>query len=213
MTGVGDVVSDSGDLNKIMNALFEMKLINSNGVELMKPSEGTQGRWLEKFYFYDKTFYGHSGATVGTKTITAINPIDGLTVTIILNVAVLPTSEYLGAVLSTIYIKSYEIPDYVNYYAAPEDLKPYEGLYSADDFPMDIHIFVEDGRLFAQATDQMAFPLAQYTSNEFGFASDGIRIKFNSGRELLIIQGGQELIFIKDKRGGNRRKALMKLLL
>ncbi len=78
-------------------------------------------------------------------------------------------------------------------------LKSYEGLYSADDFPLDIEVKVKDGDLFAQATGQSAFPLTPVSDDEFKFDLAGIVIKFDSAKnQLEITQRGHTTVMTKE---------------
>src|SRR5690606_5019294 len=48
-------------------------------------------------------------------------------------------------------------------------LSRYEGSYAAPGFPLEIRVFVKDGRLYGQATGQGAFPLTAYSETSFEF--------------------------------------------
>ncbi len=79
----------------------------------------------------------------------------------------------------------------------PDQLQAYAGTYSL--MPgFDLKIFVEGGKLMAQATGQGAFEIEAKTKDQFSADAFGIEIQFerdanNAVKKLALLQGGQTL--------------------
>ncbi|RXJ74640.1 serine hydrolase [Veronia nyctiphanis] len=81
---------------------------------------------------------------------------------------------------------------------AVEVLKGYEGTYSSPTFPLDLKVFVKDGKLMAQATGQGAFLLSASSPTTFTFNKAGIEINFDAASEQLTLsQGGRDTLMTK----------------
>ena len=76
-------------------------------------------------------------------------------------------------------------------------LKTYEGIYETDSLPLDITISIKQGKLFAQATGQSAFPLAAQSDTEFKFEGADITIIFNKPNGFHFNQNGYKATFVK----------------
>ena len=69
-------------------------------------------------------------------------------------------------------------------------LESYSGTYKSDQIPLDIKVFVKDGKLFMQATGQSEFALKATSPTDFSFAPAGIAVKFDSPASFTLKQGG-----------------------
>ncbi len=72
----------------------------------------------------------------------------------------------------------------------PKILESYCGTYKSDKMPLDIKIFVKEGKLYLQATGQPEFPLKAASATQFGFAQAGIVVEFDSSSSFTMKQGG-----------------------
>lgn len=85
--GVGDISSNTSDLNKFINLLFEGRILEEKNLEVMKPVIGkeTYGRGLMNFNFHGINFYGNTGGTYGTNTILVYEPKSKISISLIIN--------------------------------------------------------------------------------------------------------------------------------
>lgn len=66
IVGVGDIATTPYNLNVIINAIFDRKIISETSLKAMMPDEKRFGRGLAIVPFHNKIFVGHSGGTYGT---------------------------------------------------------------------------------------------------------------------------------------------------
>lgn len=87
IVGVGDISSNTWDLNELINLLFENKILKKESLETMKPVIGKEiyGRGLMNFNFHNITFYGNTGGTYGTNTIVLYEPKTKISIALIIN--------------------------------------------------------------------------------------------------------------------------------
>jgi uncharacterized protein YciI len=77
--------------------------------------------------------------------------------------------------------------------AATVDLKileSYSGTYKSDQMPLEIKVFVKEGKLYLQGAGQPEFPLRAASATQFGFAQAGIVVEFGSSSGFTLKQGG-----------------------
>lgn len=80
-----------------------------------------------------------------------------------------------------------------------EVIPGYTGSFSNGQIGMTIEITENDGKYFAQASGQSAFPLEKISDTEFRFDLAGIVILFNPDlKSFTLQQGGGEFIFVKE---------------
>jgi hypothetical protein len=76
-------------------------------------------------------------------------------------------------------------------------LESYSGTYKSDQIPLDIKVFVKDGKLFMQASGQSEFALKATSATQFEFAQAGIVATFDSSSSFTLKQGGASSRFKK----------------
>ncbi len=197
--GVGDVVTTPSEMNIITSAILNGVLISKESVEKMKPlAKQGFGKGLMGVPFYDKLFFGHGGDTFGTHSITAGNPDDGITVSMMINGEVMPHNDITIGLLSILYGKEYTFPDFTKYAADPAIFTAYEGTYSTEGFPLKIMIFKQGNDLMAQATGQSSFPLEPTGRDKFRFLAAAIEIEFTPEKKMNFTQGGNKVVFNRE---------------
>jgi hypothetical protein len=66
--------------------------------------------------------------------------------------------------------------------------------------PLKITVTKEGGRLFAQATEQSAFPLEATAKDKFKFDPAGVIMELDTEKsQMTLMQGGRKFSFTKDK--------------
>ncbi len=193
--GAGALSSTATDLNTFYRALLRGELLKMETVEKMKEMKGGLGQGLFTFPFGDRIAYGHNGGIEGFSTLSGYFPDSDLSITYLSNGVDLPDNDIMIAALTIYHGLPFEMPDLTPVPDLPEEaLQAYLGTYRKADFPLDIVIFVQDGKLFGQATGQGAFPLTPGAPDEFLFTAAGIRLLFVPGEgKMTLFQGGQAI--------------------
>jgi hypothetical protein len=76
-------------------------------------------------------------------------------------------------------------------------LDSYAGNYKTDQIPLDIKVFVKEGKLYLQATGQDAFAPKPKSPTVFVFAQYGLNVEFDSPASFTLKQGGGTFKFKK----------------
>ena len=76
-------------------------------------------------------------------------------------------------------------------------LDSYVGTYKTEQFPLDIKVFVKEGKLYIQATGQPELALKAKSTTAFEFAPAHIEVEFDSAASFTLKQGGMNLKFKK----------------
>lgn len=79
----------------------------------------------------------------------------------------------------------------------PKVLDSYAGTYKTEQFPLDIKVFVREGKLFAQATGQSEFAPKAKSEKLFEFAPAQLQLEFDAPGSMILRQGGQTIAFKK----------------
>ncbi len=198
--GVGDIVATTKDLNTFLYNFFNYKFVTKELVEQMKPAKQEAfGRGLMRIPFYEQTFYGHGGNTYGTHSIVSYNEKDGIGLSVSINGERFPHNNFAIGILSIIYGKDFEFPDFKTIALKSEDLDKFLGTYSSPSFPLKMTIAKEGNTLTGQGTGQPAFPLECYEINKFKFDQAQIKFEFKPEEGKLIInQAGYEFELTKE---------------
>lgn len=187
--GVGDIVSTTQDLNTFLFNLMQAKILSKESVDQMKPiytQKESFGRGLMFIPFYDHVFYGHGGDTYGTHSIVSYNEQDGLGLAFSINGERFPHNDFAIGILSIIYGKEYDFPEFDTLALNPEDLDQFLGVYSSPTFPIKLTISKEGNLLKGQGTGQPEFPLECYEPNKFKLDQINLKIEFFPEENKLI---------------------------
>jgi D-alanyl-D-alanine carboxypeptidase len=196
--GAGGIISSPSDLTKFSDALFGGKLLRAESLELMKTVVDGYGLGLFKIPFYDKTGFGHTGGIDNFTSMFSYFPDGNVSYAMTSNGTNYSNNNISIAVLSAVYGKDYEIPEFSNYEVTAEELEQYLGVYSSVTIPIKITITQDGNTLLAQATGQSAFPLEASAKDEFKFDLANIVIEFiPTEKKLILKQSGMELTFLK----------------
>lgn len=202
--GAGAVVSNTGDLIKFVDALFNKKLVSETSLSKMTTIKDGYGMGMFQAPFYDKKGYTHNGGIDGFSSSLVYFPGDKLEVALLMNGLAYQMNDIMIGVLSICYDRNYAIPQFQRPVLLPESsLSRYEGIYSSKEFPLKITIKKQGQELTAQATGQSAFPLAAISETEFRFDAAGVVILFTTEadatvKKLTLQQMGSSYHFEKE---------------
>jgi len=127
--GAGAITSTPTDLVIFSNALFSGKLISKNSLAKMQIIKDHYGMGLIQTPFYDKTGFGHTGGIDGFRSLFAYFPTGGISFSYTSNGINFNANDISIAILSAVYNKPYEIPNFTTYELTNEDLDNYLGIY------------------------------------------------------------------------------------
>lgn len=197
--GAGGIVSTPNDLVKFSDALFGSKLLKKENLELMKTIKDNYGIGLFQIPFYDKIGYGNTGEIDGFSSVFSYFSDGNISYAMTSNGTNYNNNNISIAVLSAIYNKPYDIPDFKTYKVKSEDLDKYLGVYSSTQIPLKITVTKNNNTLISQATGQSSFPLEATEKDQFKFDQAGIVLEFSpTEKKMILKQGGGQFVFTKE---------------
>lgn len=198
--GAGALVSTPSDLVKFAGALFNEKLVNKETLAQMTSINDNFGYGLFITPFYVHRGYGHTGGIDGFTSIFCHFPESNISYSLVCNGLNYNQNLVSIAVLSAIFNKPYDIPDFTTYKLTAEELQSYAGTYSSAQLPIKITITVQNGTLVAQATGQPALILTASEKDKFIYEAAGIVMEFNVQENSMVLkQSGGSFLFTKEQ--------------
>lgn len=197
--GAGGIVSTPGDLVKFSHALFGGMLLKAESLDLMKTINDQYGLGLFQIPFYDKTAYGHTGGIDGFSSVLSFFPDENISYALTSNGTNYNNNDISVAVLSAVFNKPFDIPEFTTHTPAPEELEQYLGVYASKDMSLKITFTRDGNKLIAQATGQDSFALEATAKDKFKFDPAGIALEFNpTDKTMILKQGGGQFNFSKE---------------
>ncbi|PTS92048.1 peptidase [Pedobacter sp. HMWF019] len=197
--GAGAVVSTPTDLTKFAEALFGGQLLSAKSLEQMETIKDGIGMGLFKFPFYDKSSYGHTGGIDGFTSVYSYFPSDKTAVALTSNGSNYDNNKIMIALLSGVYNKPFEIPNFATIEVSSEDLDQYLGVYASQQIPLKLTVTKKDKTLLVQATGQSSFPLEASEKDKFKSEQIGVALEFNPAQKQVILkQHGATFTFNKE---------------
>ncbi|MCZ2395485.1 MAG: beta-lactamase family protein [Chitinophagales bacterium] len=197
--GAGGLVSTPTDLTKFDEALFSGKIISKKSLELMTTLKDNFGMGIFPLPFHEIKGWGHTGAIDGFSSMMAYFPDQKVSFALISNGDNYNNNTISIAVLSAVFNKPYDTPDFKTYKVTSEELDKYLGTYATKDLPLKLTITKEGETLIAQATGQQRLPLEARGKDVFTFDRAGIVLEFNPENKTIVLkQGGGKYTFTKE---------------
>lgn len=111
--GVGDIASTTEDINRLINGLFQNKILRRETLEMMKPAVGKEdwGRGLALFQFDENIFFGHNGDVLGSHSRLIYNPKDKISIAYSTNGERIPANTFVENIVNLIYNKAFTLPE------------------------------------------------------------------------------------------------------
>ncbi|GAB0156712.1 serine hydrolase domain-containing protein [Chryseobacterium sp. Alg-005] len=196
--GAGNIISTPYELLQFIISLEEGKLIKKETLHQMKNFLDDYGYGIISTSFEKHQGFGHNGGIDGFQSSLYYFPDLKTGVSFVTNQSNYDHEDIFKKMMEAALGKDFEIPDFKEIAVKENVLKKYEGVYKAEEFPLDIKIFIENKVLKGQATGQAAFPLKALSETEFEFDLAGIRLKFDADKKTMdFSQGANQLIFKK----------------
>lgn len=197
--GAGGIISTPTDLVKFSDALFGGKLLTTESLEIMKTIKDQYGIGLFQIPFHERTGYGHPGGIDGFSSVFSHFSDGNISYALTSNGTNFNINDISIAVLSTVYNKPYDIPEFSTFDLSSEDLDKYLGVYTSEQIPLKITISKNNKTLIAQATGQASFQLEATGKDKFKFDQAGIVMEFNPAEKTMLLkQGGGKFAFTKE---------------
>lgn len=195
--GAGGISSTPTDLILFAEALFDEKIVSKESLEKMETMKDGYGFGLFKIPFYDKTGFGHNGGIDNFSSNMIYFPTEKIAFSMVSNGSDFNENDISNAMLNLAFGNDIKLP--VIKKSEGEVVPGYTGSFSNGQIGMTIEITENDGKYFAQASGQSAFPLEKISDTEFRFDLAGIVIIFNPDlKSFTLQQGGGEFIFVKE---------------
>jgi CubicO group peptidase (beta-lactamase class C family) len=188
--GAGGIVSSPIDLNLFSEALFAGKIVSTNSLQQMRNIKDQFGMGLLQMPFYDQTGFGHEGGIDGFVSLFAYFPDSNISFAYTANGMNYNGNDIAIAVLSVVYNKPFEIPEFTAFDITDEELDKYLGVYSSKQLPLKMTITKANGKLFGQGTGQPSFPLESTAKDKFEFKQAGVILEFNPADKTMILKQG-----------------------
>lgn len=196
--GAGNLISTPTEMLQFIIALEGGKLISKTSLDQMKQFQDGYGLGLSPVPFYTMQGYGHTGRIEEFRSVLFYFPKEEVGISFITNQSSYDVNTISINMLSTATGKDFVMPSFEEVKVDPSILKKYEGTYKAPNFPLDIKIFVQNGRLMGQATGQGPLAFEVVSETEFKFDAAGIKIKFNPNQNTFDFkQGAAQFVFTK----------------
>jgi D-alanyl-D-alanine carboxypeptidase len=197
--GAGAVISTPADLTRFAEALFNGKIISTDSLATMITIKDNYGMGIFQMPFYNKQGFGHSGGIDGFTSVFSYFPEDKIAYALTSNGSSYTINNISLAVLSSVYNKPFDIPDFNAISLTSDELNPYLGIYSSNQMPLKITITKNGNTLVAQATGQSSFELNATEKHIFKFDQAGIVLIFNpEKKQMTLKQGGGIFEFTRD---------------
>lgn len=197
--GGGGIVSTPSELVKFSGALFAGKLLKGTSLELMTNIVDRFGMGLIQVPFHNQIGYGHNGGIDGFTSIFIHFDEGDVSYALTSNGTNFDNNDISIAILSAVYGKPYNIPEFKTFDVSVGSLNKYIGVYSSEQIPIKITVTNNGKMLTAQATGQSPFPLEASAQDQFKFDRAGIVMEFIPAEKTMILkQGGKEFLFKRE---------------
>jgi len=196
--GAGAVVSTPTELIEFIRALFAGELVSEESLNQMKDIKDRYGMGLFAFPFDELTSYGHTGGIDGFSSVFGYFPERDVAFAMTSNGVNYNPNQISIAVLSEVFGKEYEVPEFVSIEISEEVLETYTGTYTSPEVPLDLTITRNGTQLIAQGTGQSPFTLDAVSATVFEYKMAGIELEFFPEKnEMILHQGGGSYVFTK----------------
>lgn len=190
--GAGAIISNTSDMLKFIQALFNGELVAPAQLDLMKPELGNFGLGMFKFDFFGNTSYGHTGNIDGIFAEIGYFPKEKLAVTYYSNGGAYPRNEVLNGVMRIYFNLPYTLPTFKVTRLSAAKLTPYLGTYTSKDTPIKITITANDGELDMEIPGQQPFPLQPISANSFESKMYSTTLSGGTAQNIIVISHGDQ---------------------
>ncbi|HTD98484.1 MAG TPA: serine hydrolase domain-containing protein [Mucilaginibacter sp.] len=195
--GAGAIVSTPTDMARFIQALFDLKLVSKNSLDMMKTMRDGEGMGMEPFSFAGRTLYGHTGGSNVSGSWLAYEPTEKLAMAYTTNAKIYPVADIIAAVFDIYWNKPYEIPTFNALEVSPELLDQYVGVYVVPGTPAKMTV-IRTGSTISIENGGNRIPLEATAPDKFKLAP-GLTVEFDAAKKQMTIKRPQgERVFTKE---------------
>lgn len=198
--GAGSIISTPNDMARFIHALFDLKLVSKEHLDLMKTIKDGDGLGMEPFLFAGRTFYGHTGGGDNYGAWLAYMPEERLAVAYASNAKVYPVGDIIKNITDIYYNKPFEIPSFEPIAVSTATLDQYTGVYSTTGAPVKFTFTRNGTTLYIQPPGESPAPLEATAQDKFKIEGvNGVSFEFDAAKKQMIMKRpGMERIFTKE---------------
>ena len=179
------------------DALFGGRLLTNESLEIMKTIKDEYGLGLFEIPFGENIGLGHTGAIDGFVSVYSHFADGNISYALISNGRNFKIGDINKAVLSAVYGKPYELPEFYN--VVSEDLDIYLGVYVSKKIGLDFIVTKEGNTLIGQIGDDV-FSFEAVDKDKFKYDPIGATFEFNPKKNTMtLFQYGAKLVLRRKK--------------
>lgn len=203
--GAGAIVSTAEEVALFSEKYISGKILNKQWTDTLLSFTKTLGYGIMKVNINDSTTaFGHNGAIDGFNSFALYFPKQDLSICFLSNGINYSIKDIITAAWLIYNGKEYNIPSFKTIQLTETDLVKYKGTYSTPKMDLTITVDSKDGNMLVQASGQQPFKMDTESATTFSNGQIGLVLEFKlntdgSIKEMLLKQGGGELIFTKEK--------------
>jgi CubicO group peptidase (beta-lactamase class C family) len=118
--GAGAIVSTTTDLAIFIQAVFDLKLVSAESLQLMTTMRDGEGMGMVTFSFAGKTLYGNTGGSASTGAWLNYFPEEKLALAYTTNAKPYPVKDIVAGVFDIYWNRPYQIPAFDTFVVSPK---------------------------------------------------------------------------------------------
>ncbi|WP_153801073.1 serine hydrolase domain-containing protein [Foetidibacter luteolus] len=196
--GAGAIVASADDLAKVLEAIFQGRIISAAMLATMEEQTDGMGLGVFQKNILGQNAYMHDGAIDGFNSYYYYFPQDQTLYVLLSNAKNYKLETVNETILSIVFDKPVKLPVFNTYAATAEDMQQYSGTYTSESSPLIIDIWVKNNFLLAQPHGQRIYTMEATAKDEFLHEETNVTLNFVPGKKQMILkQGPQTIVFTK----------------
>lgn len=193
--GAGAIVSTPADMAKFIRALFDLKLVSKDSLDLMMQKQ----LGMESYLIDGKVLYGHGGSIDGFKALLMYLPDEKLAIAYTSNGVNYPVAQVVEDALAIARGRPFQIPIFESVAVSTEALDAFAGTYTSADMPVKFTVARKGSTLTVQPEGKSAIELEATAPDKFKCDPMGLILEFDAAKKQMIFKRrGREAVFTKE---------------
>jgi CubicO group peptidase (beta-lactamase class C family) len=200
--GAGAITATANDVALFAEKYIGGNILNQQWKDTVINIAKQLGYGIIKFDVNGEKGYGHNGAIDGFNSYVIYFPDNKISIAFLSNGINYSIDDIMDAVYKIYTGAAYDIPSFKTIQLTEKELEKFKGVYSSDKIALKITISSKENIMMVQATGQPAFPMDANSPTSFSNGQIGVVLEFvlnsdNTVKEMILKQGGGELLFKK----------------
>jgi CubicO group peptidase (beta-lactamase class C family) len=200
--GAGAITATANDVALFAEKYIGGNILNQQWKDTVINIAKQLGYGIIKFDVNGEKGYGHNGAIDGFNSYVIYFPDNKISIAFLSNGINYSIDDIMDAVYKIYTGAAYDIPSFKTIQLTEKELEKFKGVYSSDKIALKIAISSKENIMMVQATGQPAFPMDANSPTSFSNGQIGVVLEFvlnsdNTVKEMILKQGGGELLFKK----------------